>query len=292
MKFSLIMKAIATILPMMTAPAVAGTFSQPGGLALDANGNLYVASQLSNKVVVFDKNFVPQPQLTITAGLDQPISLAIDKTGVIYVGNIGVNARITAYNPNGTQITNRVYPAFRPYALAIGADNVLYDFDNAATLNIYNTMLQPSTLQSINIATQLKRTNGVSAILSNAGLFYVMDGQYLHFASEPEVIAGRITSVGAVGPFGSSSFAMIADNFHNFFITDENNKAVNFVSANLSVATGLINNLPSIPTGIALDKARNRLFVSFPGLNMVNVYKLTYGTNNVATAATLLTTLR
>ncbi len=145
MKLSHLVKTIATILPMMAVPAIAGTFSQPGGLAVDPSGNLYVANQLSNKVVVFDKNFAPQPQLTITAGLDQPISLAIDPTsidfgapGVLYIGNIGKTARITSYALGGTAISSTAFYAFRPYALAIGAGHVLYEFDNGATLNAYN----------------------------------------------------------------------------------------------------------------------------------------------------------
>ena len=68
MKALHIAKAIATILPMMTAPAFAGAFSQPTGLAVNSSGSLYVANQLSSKVLVFDKNFAAQPQLTITAG--------------------------------------------------------------------------------------------------------------------------------------------------------------------------------------------------------------------------------
>ena len=154
MKALHIAKAIATILPMMTAPAFAGAFSQPTGLAVDSSGSLYVANQLSSKVLVFDKNFAAQPQLTITAGLNQPISLAIDpapvfaQKGTLYVGNIGGAARITTYTLGGTQFTGTTYPAFRPYALAIGGDHVLYDFDNAATLNMYNTTFGTAILQS------------------------------------------------------------------------------------------------------------------------------------------------
>ena len=69
------------------------------------------------------------------------------------------------------------------------------------------------------------------------------------------------------------------NNFHNAFITDPTGNAI-VVRAIVGAVT-LIKNLPSFPSGIALDKARNRLFVSFPNTNSVNVYKITYDGNNV-----------
>lgn len=56
---------------------------------------LWATAALTNKVVVFDQNLAPVPSLTITDGLNQPISLAIGKTGVIYLGSIGTTPHIT-----------------------------------------------------------------------------------------------------------------------------------------------------------------------------------------------------
>ena len=298
MKALHIAKAIATILPMMTAPAFAGAFSQPTGLAVNSSGSLYVANQLSSKVLVFDKNFAAQPQLTITAGLNQPISLAIDpapvfaQKGTLYVGNIGGAARITTYTLGGTQFTGTTYPAFRPYALAIGGDHVLYDFDNAATLNMYNTTFGTAILQSYP-SVSMQYTPGLGAIGSDNGLFYIGDGktilQYpeaMLYANHP---AAGFFPIISSGPIAGSSFAMNFDNFHNAFITDPTGNAI-VVRAIVGAVT-LIKNLPSFPSGIALDKARNRLFVSFPNTNSVNVYKITYDGNNVPLTATLLKTL-
>ncbi|MGO9674622.1 MAG: hypothetical protein ACLPSF_10740 [Methylocella sp.] len=286
-------------MPMMTAPAFAGAFSQPTGLAVDSSGSLYVANQFSSKVLVFDKNFAPQPQLTITAGLNQPISLAIDpapvfaQKGTLYVGNIGGAARITTYTLGGTQFTGTTFPAFRPYALAIGGDHVLYDFDNAATLNIYNTTFGSAILQSYPSAS-MQFTPGLGAIGSDNGLFYIGDGktilQYpeaMLYANHP---AAGFFPITGTGPIAVSTFAMNFDNFHNAFTTDPTGNAI--VAARAAVgAVTLIKNLPSFPSGIALDKARNRLFVSFPSTNTVNVYKITYDGNNVPLTATLLKTL-
>lgn len=294
MKLFTLGKTVAMILLMTTAPVVAGTFSQPGGLAVDANGNLYVASQLTNQVFVFDKTLTPQPQLTISAGLSQPISLAIDTKGVLYVGNIGTTPQITAYNPNAFQTVARSFAAFRPYALAIGADNVLYSFDNATTLNVYNTTLVASTLQSYNVSAQFgKSTPGVAAMGSDNGLFYVWNANNLNYASEAQLFANKISVISGLGTvLGSASFAMTFDKFHNAFVTDLGTKSVGLLQANFAASYPLIGNLPAFPTGIALDKARNRLFVSLPSLNMVNVYTITYNANNIPSGATFVKTLR
>ncbi len=296
MKLSHLIKTAAIILPAMTAPVAAGTFSQPAGLAVDPNtGNLYVANQLSNKVIVFDKNFAQQTNLTITAGLDQPISLAIDPAGVLgaggvlYVGNIGVRARITTYALGSTQISTNFFAAFRPYALAIGSGHVLYDFDNATTLNIYSTTFGTVTLQSY-ASTGLQSSPGLGAIGLNNGVFYIGDGQRVEVFSEPQLLANKVQGNSASGPIAGSTFAMTFDNFHNAFITDPTNKAV--VVRTVPGALTLIQNLSSFPSGIALDKARNRLFVSFPSLNMINVYTVTYDANNLPTGATFVKSLK
>jgi DNA-binding beta-propeller fold protein YncE len=296
MKLAHLIKSVAVILAAMTAPVAAGTFSQPTGLAVDPNtGNLYVANQLSNTVVVFDKNLVQQAKLTITAGLSQPISLAIDptlgSTGTLYVGNIGSTPRITTYALGGTQISNNAFPAFRPYALAIGADHVLYEFDNASTLYIYNTVVRTFTIQSFS-ASQIQNKPGLAAIGSDNGLFFYGDGQQIDFSSEPDLwrFNGTIR-VSPLGPIAGSTFAMNFDNFHNSFITDPTNKAIIAqVGAEINAFT-LIKNLTSIPSGIALDKPRNRLFVSFPSANLVKVYTITYNANNIPTGVTFLKNL-
>jgi DNA-binding beta-propeller fold protein YncE len=295
MKLSHLTLTIAAILPLLTAPVAAGTFSQPGGLAVDPNGNLYVANQTSNKVLVFDKNFAPQPQLTITAGLDQPISLALDTPGIfggpgiLYVGNIGNTARITSYALGGAAISNISFYAFRPYALAMGADHVLYEFDNATTLNIYNTAIDNYKILSVT----LNANPGIGAIGSDNGIFFFGNGQTLKARPEIELLSNIVRgNFGDTGPIAGSTFAMAFDNFHNGFITDPTNNAV---VVRLQLGRGaltLISKLTSFPSGIAVDKARNRLFVSFPNTNTVNVYKITYDTLNQPMTATLLTTLK
>jgi hypothetical protein len=295
MKLSHIIKSVAVILAAMTAPVAAGTFSQPTGLAVDHNtGNLYVANQLSNTVVVFDKNLVQQAKLTITAGLSQPISLAIDptlgSTGTLYVGNIGSTPRITTYALGGTQISNNAFPAFRPYALAIGADHVLYEFDNAATLNIYNTVLGTTVLQSLS-AGVVQFKPGLGAIGSDNGLFLLGDG-FTQVDYYPEPILWKGIPAGhPTGTAAASTFAMSFDNFHNAFITDPTSKAVVVQSGVGVQGFPLIQNLTSFPSGIALDKPRNRLFVSFPSANSVKVYTITYNANNIPTGVTFLKNL-
>jgi DNA-binding beta-propeller fold protein YncE len=113
MKISRLIKAIAIGLVAMTAPAVAGNLNSPQGLAVDASGDLDVVNFFASTVVKFDKKFASPPKL-IKDGLDHPYSIAIDTTGLIYVGNLAGN-RITAYAPSGArvppaEIASRVSP--------------------------------------------------------------------------------------------------------------------------------------------------------------------------------------
>ncbi len=90
------------------------------------------------------------------------------------------------------------------------------------------------------------------------------------FMSEPGLWANNpgpthFYTLGNVAPQG-----LAFDNFHNGFVITGSRSVV---TLNGDV---LIQNLPSQPGGIALDKNRNLLFVSLPNGNVVQVYTISY----------------
>src|SRR5215471_17165481 len=84
-----IIMSAATMLMMLSClgHGWAQALDRPEGLALDANGNLYVANEGSNQVLVYNPNYVLQTTKSITSGLNAPTGVAFDSKGNVYVAN-------------------------------------------------------------------------------------------------------------------------------------------------------------------------------------------------------------
>ncbi len=149
------------------------TFFTPQAVAVDASGNLFVADGSNHRVLRFanaaakanganadgvlgQTDFVTNTKGTAVDKLDNPISLAVDKNGNLYVGQRG-NYRISIFlnaaaKANGapadivlgkSNFTDSSVPSsasqadiYFPYALAVDANNNLYVADGA-----YNRLL-------------------------------------------------------------------------------------------------------------------------------------------------------
>jgi streptogramin lyase len=93
-------------LRMLPGPAVAGPIFVPrivkparvtGVRPGKSAAVLYVADPQGNKVLTYDpKTPNPSPNGSVTTGIDTPAGLAVDKSGTLYVANLGNNT-ITVY---------------------------------------------------------------------------------------------------------------------------------------------------------------------------------------------------
>ncbi len=70
--------------------------NEPSGVALDANGNVYVADSGDNQIAVFNPSGAPQTVFG-SGVLNDPEGVAVDSNGNIYVGEAGA-AQVTKFN--------------------------------------------------------------------------------------------------------------------------------------------------------------------------------------------------
>ncbi len=64
--------------------------TSPCGLAVDANGTLYVANEFQDNVAEY-RSGRSDPFQTITQGIKRPGGVTVDKKGTLYISNIGSN---------------------------------------------------------------------------------------------------------------------------------------------------------------------------------------------------------
>ena len=97
-------------------------FNSPAGMAVDSNGNMYVASYTDNAIIKVDRN-KNKTNVAKDYLLDGPVGLAIDKYDNIYVANYEANnvLKIT----KGGQVSIFMDKVSKPYFLYI-KDDILY----------------------------------------------------------------------------------------------------------------------------------------------------------------------
>lgn len=174
------------------APSRTISVDEPTGIAIDSSGNLYVAncetcnpapgdfdSTGKDQILVYAPG-ATTPMRTITAGLDEPVALAIDSQGTLYVANCacGTNGSntgsntVTEYANGGTTLTNTITGLDIPFAIALDSANNLYVANYGD--NTVTKYPQGSTAPSLTITQGVDDPDGIN--VDRAGSIYVANG--------------------------------------------------------------------------------------------------------------------
>ena len=150
-------------------PAAQTRFNGPIGVAVDNQGNVYVADTYNDRVRKISSN---GEVTTVAAGItfDTPCGIVVTTDGSVIVADTG-NNQLRKIAPDGSDINS--IELSRPVGLAITHDDYLYvtELDRSRVLQI-----APDG-STFTIATQFNRPTGV-AIKPNTSELYVTDSGY------------------------------------------------------------------------------------------------------------------
>ncbi len=256
--------------------AATNPLNEPNGLAVDAQGNLWVANTGANNVVVFNASYQQVTAETITAGISHPTGVAVDPFGNLWVANFapsngGAQGSITEYTKGVQQdpvITDGV--SF-PEGLAIdGAGNIWVQNDNN-NLTVYALPV----LLHLGVPT-LAQTFGLNGPIYGIAV----SGGTIGWGTSTTVLFGSETVALASGsPEGlqpvteaaseDTPGAMATDASGDFYIGNYSG-LVNVERPNSGQSTFV--ELKFIPAGIAVDNVRGRVYISNFGGNTIAVY--------------------
>jgi len=174
--------------------------SQPRGLALDGNSNLYIADTGNNRVLeIIEKGqaFAVNTQLY---SLSRPSGVAIDSIGDIYIADTG-NNRILEVAAGGQSaiVDTGSYRLAGPTAVAVDSDGTLYISDNG---NNRIVSIPTSGSPTVLFAKQLNAPLGIT-LGTNGGAYIAQTGSKV--GSSPINSAGGAGLPAVVAAFSATN---------------------------------------------------------------------------------------
>lgn len=151
----------------------------PEGVAIDASGNVYVSSNVSNQVYKETPSGQSYSQSVVTtSGLSGPQGLAADGSGAVYIADTS-HFRVVKEAPTATGYAETIVAAFpvvdgaAPVGVAVdGTGNVFVDFSNGT---LYKETFASGAWDQSTISTGVPVSSGVA--VDGSGNVYVVANQ-------------------------------------------------------------------------------------------------------------------
>jgi len=232
-----------------TVSPFASGFNAPFGVAVDAAGNLYVASAGDGTVSVVSPAGKVSP---FTSGLSSPGALAFDAAGNLYVAN-------------GDGTVSKVTPAGAVSAFATGFIEPLgLAFDAAGNLYVAN-----GGLGTVSVVSPARKVSTfATGFIGPAGLAFDPAGN-LYVADDGGDTLSKVTPAGQVSNFATGfngPIGVAIDSAGNLYVTNQDGDTVSEVTP-----AGVVSAFASgfnAPVGLALDAGS--LYVADNGDNSLS----------------------
>jgi len=261
------------------------SFSNPTGVAVDKNGNVYVVDSDLNTVFKFNSAGQPLTQWGQSGNgpgqFDQPFDIALGNDGNVYVADTG-NGRVQVMDTNGVFIKQIKSPGTqntvsRPQGLAFDPNGVLYVSDISNTIWEFSGTNISEYGQSGSTTDQFIYPIGMSTDNNN---LYVADHQsnkIVKFNYHSNSIVSWGTTGTGSGQFRNPSDVKL-DHNGNLYVVDSSNSRVEILDGNGTYLTefgnsGNADQILSFPSSIAIGN-NGTVYVTDSGNGRVIEYAL------------------
>ena len=244
-----------------------GGLSAPAGIAVDGNGNVFVADAGSNSVKQIPTGCLKAAcVLTIGSGFSAPSGLALDASGNVYVADTGNNAVKKILAAGGYATVSTLGSGFKnPQGVAVDNNNNVYvaDTGNSAVKQI----LASSSYATVNSLGGGFSTPAGIAVDGSSNVYVADTGSNTVKMMEAAASYSGVYPLG--GGFNAPAGVAI-DASGNLFVTDSGNNAVKELTAGCTSAT-CVQTLSSdlnTPVGLSVD-GRDSLYIADKGNSRV-----------------------
>ena len=235
---------------------VSSGLNQPQGVAVDGQGNVYIADTGNGQI----KEWNPGTSQTVvlSSGLNNPKAVAVNSFGSLYVGNTGNNAIIGPGPANETLVSGLNGPS----GVAVDAQgNVYYSDTGNNAVDEWSVLGQQS---SVLAGAGLSGPWGVA--VDGLGNVYFADSG--NNAIKELVGGGQVNTLVAAGLSGPTGVAV--DGQGNVYLADTGNNAIKEWNVATQQVTALVSTGLNAPAGIAVD-GRGNLYVADTNNNAIKM---------------------
>ena len=165
----------------------------PQGIAIDSQGNVFVANQLNYSISKFDSSGTLLATIGSAASLNYPMGLALDSAGTLYAANYGSGPAansVARFDAGGNFVASMTAQIDRPVGVAV---------DTGGHLFVGNWFL--NTVSKFDASGTFLATIGSSSTITNPGGLVTTAAGELYVASEG---SGVISLFDAAGTYQSS----------------------------------------------------------------------------------------
>ena len=268
---------------------VVGSLSAASAVAVDSNGNVYVADSATGQVLKESFSGGVYTQTTVASGLSSPVGVAVDANGNVYIAESG-NKDVIEEKPSGSSYTAStvVSGLGNPVGVAVDASGNVYIADSG-NKDVIEEKPSGASYTQTTVASGLNSPVGVA--VDGSGNVYIADSGNQNVLKE--TLAGSSYSPTTVASGLGSPVGVAVDGNGNVYIADSGNQ--NVLKETLSgvtytqsvVANATANGLNS-PVGVAVD-GNGSVYVADTGAGQVLKLALSgvdFGTVPVGTAST------
>lgn len=240
--------------------------SYPKGLAVDSKGYLWVANSGDNNVLAFNAGYALQTVDTITAGVSNPSGVAFDPLGNLWVANYGGGGSVSEYTA-GKQITANTITngILGPNAIAIDGIGNIWVENDFVNVTIYGSPygFAPPT----SLVRTLTPSDPVYGIAVGAGEFSWGSNNAVSFVAEtPALVSASLCCDYASNDTG---IALAIDAKGNIYMGNLDGSV--WINSPLGSEYEFLQ-LSFVPSGIAIDNIRGRVYISNYNGNSISVY--------------------
>jgi len=148
--------------------------NNPQGVAVDANGNVYIADTGNNRVLIETLSAGTYTQTTVGSGLSFPGAVAVDGSGNVYIADTSNNRVLIETLSEGTYTQTTVGSGLSgPQGVAVDGSGNVYIADTGNNRVLIETLAEGTYTQTI-VVSPLGAPTGVAVDAS--GDVYVADG--------------------------------------------------------------------------------------------------------------------